>query len=75
MLGHIVQVCPHTLGPRISWHDHICNFLAIRPTSKGFNVRAEPVIPIETGTRKPDLNGRKRKDGLWMSLLLLTMQI
>ena len=57
-----MQVCPRTWGPRISRHDHLCNFLAIRLKSKCFDVRAEPVIPIETGTRKPDLVVWKEKD-------------
>ena len=26
-LGHIMQVCPHTWGPRISRHDHLCSFV------------------------------------------------
>ena len=75
-LGHIMQVCPRTLGPRISRHDYICSFLAITLSLKG--LISEQSLSYQSKVVLKNRiwwYGRKRMHGLLTSLLLPTTQI
>ena len=54
-LGHILQVCPRTWGPRISRHNHVAALLAKTLEKRGFTIITEPAIPTPAGIRRPDL--------------------
>lgn len=54
-LGHILQVCPKTHGPRVKRHDRVVKFVADTALKRGYTVEAERLIPTPAGNRKPDL--------------------
>ena len=51
-LGHILQVCPRTLGSRVSRHDRIVSQTVGKA---GWSCIREPAIPTTAGLRRPGL--------------------
>lgn len=54
-LGHILQVCQRTWGPRIDRHNTIMRLVIKQGEKKGFRHIAEPAIPTIEGLRRPDI--------------------
>ena len=54
-LGHMIQICPKSDGPRRERHDIIVRKLEEKFQSKGFITKVEPRIKTEMGLRIPDL--------------------
>ena len=65
-LGHILQGCPRTHGPRIRRHDRILILAAEMWRRKGFCVEMELRIPTSIGLRKPDLLVYKPGQEAWV---------
>ncbi|KAF6027087.1 hypothetical protein EB796_014613 [Bugula neritina] len=61
-LGHILQVCPRSHGPRIQRHNKICEFVQKKLLEKGYEVLWEPHIKTGRGFLKPDLMYWKKED-------------
>ena len=61
-LGHVLQVCPRTWGPRIKRHDALMEKYLLKMDNRGWHVVRAPVIPVRDGTPQiPD--GVLYKDG------------
>ena len=54
-LGHILQSCYRTWGPRIKRHDAVLGLTEATLNRKGWASSREPAIPTPAGTRKPNL--------------------
>ena len=54
-LGHIVQVCPRTHGPRIDRHNAVVKKILERLVQMDWTVCLEPRIPTAQSFVKPDL--------------------
>lgn len=54
-LGHVLQVCPRTHGPRIRRHDKIVRRLEELAARNNLETIWEPRIRTKAGLRKPDL--------------------
>nr|BAC82590.1 reverse transcriptase [Ciona intestinalis] len=54
-LGHILQTCPRTWGPRISRHDSLLKRVRNQACLKNWTPIIEPSIPTNIGLRRPDL--------------------
>ena len=61
-LGHVLQVCPRTWGPRIKRHDALMEKYLLKMENRGWQVVRAPVIPVRGGSPQiPD--GVLYKDG------------
>ena len=61
-LGHVLQVCPRTWGPRIKRHDALMEKYLRNMENRGWSVVRAPVIPVRGGSPQiPD--GVLFKDG------------
>ena len=61
-LGHVLQVCPRTWGPRIKRHDALMEKYLRNMENRGWSVVRSPVIPVRGGSPQiPD--GVLFKDG------------
>ena len=54
-LGHILQSCYRTSGPRIRRYDAVINLTETTSSRRGWSSCHEPATPTPAGTRKPDL--------------------
>ena len=54
-LGHMIQKCPRTDGPRHVRHDDVMRRLEHVVKEKGYTTKIEPRIPTEQGLKIPDL--------------------
>ena len=63
-LGHMIQVCPKSDGPRRERHDNIVRRLEGKLQSMGFSTKTEPRIRTEMGLRIPDLCAWKEEQFL-----------
>jgi len=54
-LGHILQTCSRSHGPRIKRHNYVAKYVSERLRRLGFSVLEEPIIPYHQTFRKPDL--------------------
>ena len=63
-IGHILQVCPRSHGPRVQRHNKLCEFIKTKLIAKGYEVLWEPHIRGEGGLLKPDLLYWKKDSGM-----------
>ena len=54
-LGHILQQCPATAGSRTKRHDGLLDHYVTELQHQGYQVKKEPAIPTQAGTRYPDI--------------------
>ena len=63
-LGHVLQTCPRTWGPRIKRHDALMEKYLLKMENRGWQVVRAPVIPVRGGSPQiPD--GVLYKEGTW----------
>ena len=54
-LGHILQVCPRTFGPRNDRHNTVLHKTVKELLKRNWTVLVEPAIPTPAGIRRPDI--------------------
>lgn len=54
-LGHMIQKCPRTEGPRHERHNNIVKMLERELQKRGYTTTIEPRIPTNVGIKIPDL--------------------
>ena len=54
-LGHVLQVCPRTFGPRNERHNAVLARLTKMLKKRNWQVIVEPAIPTNAGLHRPDM--------------------
>ena len=54
-LGHVLQICPRTFGPRNKRHNAVLVRLTKMLKKRNWQVTVEPAIPTNAGLRRPDM--------------------